>query len=67
MLLRLGVEEVLHLLELVRHLGRQVVGLGGILRDVVEFPLVPGDHVGRRLALQFPRERRRGRAATHPS
>ena len=42
-------------------LGSQVVGLGGILHDVVELPLVPGDHVGRRGAAQFPRERRRGR------
>ena len=64
-LLRLGVEEVLHLLQLVRHLRGQVVVLGGIHRlqiaDVVEFPVVPGDHVGRRLGAQFPRQRRRGR------
>ena len=53
-LLRLGIEEVLHLLELVRHLGGQVVGLGGILLDVVEFPLVPGDHVRRRRRCSVP-------------
>ena len=30
--------------------------------DVVELPLVPGDHVGRRLGAELPRERRRRRA-----
>ena len=65
-LLRLQIEEGLHLLELLRHLGGQVVGLGGILLDVVELPVVPGDHIRRRGAAQFPRERRRGRAR-HPS
>ena len=64
-LLRLRIEEVLHLLELVRHLGGQVVGLGGVLLDVVEFPLVAGDHVRRRGGAQLPRESRRGRGR-HP-
>ena len=53
-LLRLGVEEILHLLELVRHLGGEIVGLGGILFDVVEFPVVAGDHVGRRAWCSAP-------------
>ncbi|MGC1827941.1 MAG: sulfatase-like hydrolase/transferase, partial [Pseudolabrys sp.] len=61
--LRLGVEEVLHLLELVRHPGGQIVELGGVLLDVVKLPLVSGDHIRRRLATEFPWEscRRRGR------
>ena len=53
-LLRLGVEEVLHLLELLRHLGGQVVELGGILLDVVELPVVPGDHIRRRAWCSAP-------------
>ena len=64
-LLRLEIEEGLHLLELLRHLGGQVVGLGGVLLDVIELPLVPGDHIRRRGGAQLPRERRRGRAR-HP-
>ena len=64
-LLRLGIEEGLHLLDLLRHLGGQVVELGGVLLDVIKLPLVPGDDIRRRGAAQLPREshRRRGR---HP-
>ena len=64
-LLRLGIEEVLHLLELVRHLGGQVVGLGRVLLDVIKLPLVPGDHIRRRLGAQLPRKRHR-RRGRHP-
>ena len=46
-LLRFGVEDVLQFLELVRHLGREVIGLRDILVEVVEFPLVTGNHVRR--------------------
>ena len=65
-LLRLGIEEGLHLLDLLRHLGGQIVELGGVLLDVVELPLVSGDHIRRRRGAQLPRkgDRRRGR---HPS
>ena len=65
-LLRLGIEQFLHLLELVRHLGGQVVVLGRILLDVIKFPFVAGDHIRRRLRAQFPGKgrRRRGR---HPA
>ena len=53
-LLRLGIEEVLHLLELVRHLGGKVVELGRVLLDVIELPVVPGDHVRRRAWCSAP-------------
>ena len=65
-LLRLGVEDILHLLELVRHLGGKIVGLGEVLLEVVEFPLVAGDHVGRRGGARLPRKGRRGRRR-HPA
>ena len=65
-LLRLGIEEGLHLFDLLRHLGCQVVELGGVLQDVVELPLVPGDHDRRRGAAQLPRERCRSRRR-HPA
>ena len=65
-LLRLQIEEALHLLKLLRHLGGQVVELGGVLLDVVEFPLVPGDHIRRRAGAELPRESRRGRDR-HPA
>ena len=64
-LLRLGIEDALHLLELVRHLGGQVVVLRGVLHDVVELPLVAGDHIRRRLGAQLPRHSCRGRGR-HP-
>ena len=46
-------------------LAARSVELGGVLFDVIEFPLVAGDHIRRRLGAEFPREcnRRRGR---HP-
>ena len=65
-LLRLGIEEVLHLLELTRHLGRQVVVLGGVLLDVIKLPIVAGDHIRRRLGAQLPRQGHR-RRRRHPT
>ncbi len=64
--LRLGVEDILQLLELVRHLVGKIVVLGDIFIEVVEFPLIPGNHIRRRRGAQFPREicRRRDR---HPT
>ena len=63
---RLRIEEVLHLLDLLRHLGGKVGELGGVLLDVIELPLVPRDHIGRRGGAQLPRNGRRGRRR-HPS
>ena len=65
-LLRLLIEEALHLLELIRHLGGQVVELGGVLLDVVELPVVPGDHIRRRSGAELPRKICRGRDR-HPA
>ena len=65
-LLRLQIEEVLHLLELLRHLGGQVVELGGVFLDVVELPLVPGNHIRRRTGTELPRKSCRGRDR-HPA
>ena len=57
---------VLQFLELVRHLGSEVVGLRHILVEVVEFPFVTGDHVRRRLGAQFPGNGHRSRGR-HPA
>ena len=65
-LLRFGVEDVLHFLELVRHLGSEVIGLRDVLVEVVEFPFVTGDHVRRRLGAQLPRNGHRSRRR-HPA
>ena len=64
---RLGVEEVLHLLDLLRHLGGKVVELGGVLLDVIELPVVPGDHIRRRAVLSSHGRVAGVVAATHPS
>ena len=37
-LLGLGIEEVLHLLELVRRLGGKVIELGRVVFDIIELP-----------------------------
>ena len=66
-LLRLGIEERLHLLDLIRHLGGQIVELGGVVLEVIKLPLVPGDDIRRRGAAQLPRESHRRRGAIHPS
>ena len=65
-LLRLGVEEVLHLLELIRHLGGEVIVLGRVLLNVIKLPIVPGDHVRGRLGAQLPRESHRCRRRQPP-
>src|SRR4029077_17242296 len=44
---RLDQEELLHITELVRHLGGEVVALRVIFGDVVKLPFVAVDHVGR--------------------
>src|SRR6516165_10251640 len=60
-----SVEGILHLLEFVGHSGREIVVFGRVLLDVVEFPVVTCDHIGRRFGAQLPRQRHR-RCGRHP-